>query len=84
MGFDHRKPCVVERIRFVVGAVVGDPANDVLRIDRCRDSVAWIGFRTTYKNAGTAKLRVSRTKLHELWVGWWVGKFAAEAAALLF
>jgi hypothetical protein len=60
--------------------VIGTDLHD--RFDRCRDSVAWIGF-TTYKNAGTAKLRASRTRLHELWVGLWVGKFAAEAAALL-
>jgi hypothetical protein len=42
--------------------------------DLCRDSAAWIGFTTTYNNAGTAKLPVSRTRLHELWVGLWVGK----------
>src|SRR5438552_2837972 len=40
----------------------------------CRDSAAWIGFTTTYNNAGSAKLPVSRTRLHELWVGLWVGK----------
>src|SRR5207247_9562859 len=32
------------------------------------------GFTTTYNNAGTAKLPVSRTRLHELWVGLCVGK----------
>src|SRR5271155_5745820 len=37
-------------------------------------TAAWIGFTTTYHNAGTAKLPVSRTRLHELWVGLWVGK----------
>jgi len=41
--------------------------------DLCRDSGAGIGFTTTYKNAGTAKRRASRTRLHELWVGVWVG-----------
>ena len=35
----------------------------------CRDSVAWIGFTTTYNNAGTAKIPVSRTRHHLLWVG---------------
>jgi hypothetical protein len=42
--------------------------------DLCRDSVAWLGFTTTYKTAGTAKLRVSRTRRRTLWVGLWVGK----------
>ncbi len=47
----------------------------------CRDSVAWIGFTTTYKNAGTAKRRASHTRPHELWVGLWVGIFRSEAPA---
>src|SRR5882762_9026401 len=34
--------------------------------DLCRDR--------TYNNEGTAKPPVSRTRLHELWVGLWVGK----------
>jgi hypothetical protein len=50
--------------------------------DLCRDSVAWIGFTTTYKNAGTAKIPVSRTRHHLLWVGLWVGKSAHQAPAL--
>src|SRR5712671_4488691 len=33
-------------------------------------------FYSTYKNAGTAKIPVRRTRLHELWVGLWVGKMA--------
>ena len=36
--------------------------------------VAWLGFTTTYKTAGTAKLRGSRTRHHSLWVGLWVEK----------
>jgi len=40
----------------------------------CRDRVAWLGFTTTYKTAGTAKLRGSRTRHRVLWVGLWVGK----------
>lgn len=48
------------------------------RTERCRDSVAWIGFTTTYNNAGTAKIPVSRTKPHELWVGLWVGISARQ------
>jgi hypothetical protein len=52
-----------------------DGGDDETRTrDLCRDSAAWIGFTTTYNNAGTAKLPVSRTRLHELWVGLWVGK----------
>jgi hypothetical protein len=39
----------------------------------CRDSVAWIGLTTTYKNAGTAKIPASRTRHRNLWVGLWVG-----------
>jgi hypothetical protein len=50
---------------------------------RGRDSVAWIGFTTTYKDAGTAKIPVSRTRHHLLWVGLWVGKSIRQAAALL-
>ena len=41
--------------------------------DLCRDRVAWLGFTTTYKTAGTAKLRVSRTRHRTLWVRLWVG-----------
>jgi len=41
--------------------------------DPCCDSLAGIGFTATYKNAGTAKIPVRRTRLHELWVGLWVG-----------
>ena len=51
-----------------------DGGDDETRTrDLCRDSGAGIGFTTTYKNAGTAKRRASRTRLHELWVGLWVG-----------
>ena len=41
---------------------------------RCRDSAAVFGFTTTYNDAGTAKRRASRTRIHEVWVGLWVGK----------
>src|SRR5260370_40684687 len=44
--------------------------------DLCRDSLAGIGFTATYKNAGTAKIPVRRTRLYELWDGVWVGKMA--------
>jgi hypothetical protein len=33
---------------------------------------ARIGFTTTYKTAGTAKIRGNRTRHHSLWVGLWV------------
>ena len=36
--------------------------------------VARLGFTTTYKTAGTAKIRGSRTSHRMLWVGLWVGK----------
>jgi hypothetical protein len=48
--------------------------------DLCRDSIAWIGFTTTYKTAGTAKVRLRRTRPHELWVGLWVGDLPSPAA----
>jgi len=46
----------------------------------CRDSLAGIGFTTTYKNAGTAKIPVRRTRHHVLWVGLWVGDLPSPAA----
>src|ERR1700704_1359886 len=39
-------------------------------------SLAWLGFTTTYKTAGTAKIRGSHTRHRLLWVGLWVGKSA--------
>src|SRR5713226_10088537 len=42
--------------------------------DLCRDRVAWLGFTTTYKTAGTAKLRGSHIRRRFLWAGLWVGK----------
>jgi hypothetical protein len=42
--------------------------------DLCRDRVAWLGFTTTYKTAGTAKLRGSHIRRKFLWAGLWVGK----------
>jgi hypothetical protein len=41
----------------------------------CCYSAAGIGFTTTYNNAVTAKIPVSRTKLQDLWVRLWVEKF---------
>src|SRR5258708_15028505 len=43
-------------------------------LDRWPDRVAWLGFTTTYKTAGTAKLRGSHIRRRPLWVGLWVGK----------
>jgi hypothetical protein len=40
--------------------------------DLCRDSPARIGVTTTYKPAGTAKVRGSRARHRILWVGLWV------------
>jgi hypothetical protein len=45
-------------------------------ISLCRDSVACIGFTTTYKTAGTVKIPLSRTRHRDLWVGLWVGNSA--------
>jgi hypothetical protein len=41
----------------------------------CRDSTARIGFTTTYKTAGTAKLSASQIRHPKLWVGLWVENF---------
>jgi len=48
--------------------------TDISRLlsERCRDSGAVIGFTTTYKYAGTAKVCVSRTIQHIVWIGMWV------------
>jgi hypothetical protein len=42
--------------------------------DLCRDRAPFYGLPTTYNDAGTAKIPVRRTRIHELWVGLWVGK----------
>src|SRR5258708_3169770 len=43
-------------------------------LDRWPDRVAWLSFTTTYKTAGTAKLRGSHIRRRFLWAGLWVGK----------
>ena len=58
------------KITIFTGSRVNIGGDDGTRTrDLCRDSLAGIGFTTTYNNAGTAKLPVSRTRPHELWVG---------------
>ena len=61
----------------VLGVAVLEPVNWSVelrhRIDRTLIRVARLGFTITYKTAGTAKLRGSRTRHHMLWVGLWVG-----------
>jgi hypothetical protein len=42
-------------------------------VDLYRVKVAFLGFTTTYKTAGTAKVRGSRIRHRILWVGLWVG-----------
>jgi hypothetical protein len=42
----------------------------------CRDSIKVFSLSTTYKPAGTAKVRGSRTSHDELWVGLWVERSA--------
>jgi len=41
-----------------------------------------IRFYNNLQQRGTAKLRASRTRLHELWVGLWVGKIAASPSLI--
>src|SRR5439155_26394234 len=41
-------------------------------LGRCRDSAASLGFTTTCKTAGTAKLHASRARHCSLWVGLWL------------
>jgi hypothetical protein len=58
----------------VLGALFQNGGDDETRTrGLCRNSLTGIGFTTTYKNAGTAKILVRRTRHHELWVGLWVG-----------
>src|SRR5207253_6389214 len=45
-------------------------------------SLREMGFTTTYKHAGTAKRRASRTRPLELWVGLWVEKTETDTPAL--
>ncbi len=40
--------------------------------DLCRDSPPFLGFTTTYKTAGTAKIRGRHIRHSFLWVGLWV------------
>ena len=48
---------------------VGTRTPDLYRV-----KVAALGFTTTYKTAGTAKVRGSLARQIKLWVGQWVGK----------
>jgi hypothetical protein len=54
--------------------------HETLR-ERCRDSIMWIDFTTTYKNARTAKVPLSRTRHRDLWVGLWVVKSVPQIPA---
>src|SRR5882762_3931219 len=62
-----------ENRRVFIGDLNGGPAW-TRTTDLALIRVAWLGFTTTYKTAGTAKLRGSRTRHRMLWVGLWVGK----------
>ncbi len=46
-------------------------------------SISFVGFTTTCKTAGTAKVRGSRTRHSKLWVELWVEIFTAEAPITL-
>jgi len=50
--------------------------------DLYRAKVPLIGFTTTYKTAGTAKVRGSSYKTYFLWVGLWVGSVRKESAVV--
>ena len=56
------------------GRPVGTRTPDLYRVN--------IGFTTTYKTAGTAKVRGSSYKTYFLWVGLWVGNPRTECAAI--
>ena len=47
-------------------------------MDFHRVNLNLLGFSTTYKTAGTAKVRGSRIRHHFLWVGLWVGKIGLK------
>ena len=53
-----------------IGRPVGTRTPDLYRVN-----AAILGFTTTYKTAGTAKVRGSRIRHRFLWVGLWVGIF---------
>jgi hypothetical protein len=44
-----------------------------------RLELATSAVTATYKNAGTARLRVRRTRPHELWGGLWVENLPSQA-----
>src|SRR5882757_9831254 len=50
--------------------------------ERGRLRAARIGFTTTHKTAGTAKIRGSRTGHHSLWFGLWLEKLSMNSAAI--
>jgi len=64
------KPQVIEKY----GRPVGTRTPDLYRV-----KVPLIGFTTTYKTAGTAKVRGSSYKTYFLWVGLWVEKKPANS-----
>jgi hypothetical protein len=56
------------------GRPVGTRTPDLYRVN-----VTMLSFMITYKTAGTAKIRGSRTRHIKLWVELWVEIFTAEA-----
>jgi hypothetical protein len=59
------------------GRPVGTRTPDLYRV-----KVPLIGFTTTYKTAGTAKVRGSSYKTYFLWVGLWVGNVRKESGVI--
>jgi hypothetical protein len=59
------------------GRPVGTRTPDLYRV-----KVTLKGFTTTYKTAGTAKVRGSSYKTYFLWVGLWVGNVRKESGVI--
>jgi hypothetical protein len=60
--------------RQTTDALIGAISSNAKRRQGFFVKVPLIGFTTTYKTAGTAKVRGSSYKTYFLWVGLWVGK----------
>jgi len=72
-----------ENRRVYIGDLNGGPGW-TWTTDLALIRVARLGFTTTYKTAGTAKIRGSRTRHRMLWVGLWVGKLPGNGLESFF
>ena len=66
------------KVNGLYGRPVGTRTPDLYRVN-----AAILGFTTTYKTAGTAKVRGSRIRHRILWVGLWVGITLRSEVSLL-